>query len=64
MKKLLVMIALFGLPLFALTGCGRSGENTVIEGGGGEQAGSMTDDQMSEYEAAMNAGEGSSGPGN
>lgn len=60
MKKLLILFALFGLPSVALTGCGGSGENKVIEGGSVEP--SMTDSQMSQYEEEMRSG--GSGPGN
>ncbi len=41
MKKLLFVIALFCLPSVALTGCGRSGENKIIEDG--EVEGAMTE---------------------
>jgi predicted small lipoprotein YifL len=64
MKKLLLMIALFALPLFALTGCGRSGDTTVIDGASSVEP-AMTDDQMTQYEEEMSSGSsGSSAPGN
>ena len=62
MKKLLFVIALFCLPSVALTGCGGSGENKIIEDG--EVEGAMTEAQMSDYEQQMRSGAGSSRPGN
>ncbi len=60
MKKLLVMIALFGLPSVVLTGCGGSSGNKVIEDGEVEPA--MTDSQMADYEEQMRSGAASSSP--
>jgi hypothetical protein len=61
MKKLL-MIAVLGLPMFALMGC--SSESTVVEATS-EEDGSMTAEQQKEYEEQMRSGQGmSSRPGN
>ena len=57
MKKLFAIAALVCLPLFGLTGCGSS-ENKIVEA---PEEPALSDSQMEEYEAAMNAGEGMSG---
>lgn len=60
MKQLLFAIALVVLPLGAMTGCGGSTENKVIEGGSSEPV--MSSDQMADYEAQMRSGAASSSP--
>ena len=61
MKKLL-MIAILGLPMFALAGC--SSEPTIVEATS-EEDGSMDAEQMKQYEEMMRSGQGtSSRPGN
>ncbi|MEL6109400.1 MAG: hypothetical protein AAFU85_25615 [Planctomycetota bacterium] len=57
MKKLFAIVALVCLPLFGLTGCGSS-ENKLIEPA---EEPAMSDNQMDEYEKAMQSGEGMSG---
>jgi hypothetical protein len=61
MKKILMMIALFGVPAVALTGCGGA-ESKVVENAT-ESDGSMDTSQQEEYQKMMQSG-GSAKPGN
>lgn len=62
MKKLLMVVALLGLPTFALVGCG--GGNVTVEPME-EDDGSMTEAQQQQYEEMMRSGQGTSQrPGN
>ncbi|MBL6724186.1 MAG: hypothetical protein ISQ09_03755 [Rubripirellula sp.] len=63
MKKMLFAIVLVALPC-SMIGCGGPTGNKVVEGEMEAGQESITSSQMSEYEAAMKSGEGSSAPGN
>jgi len=54
---------LVALPC-SMIGCGGPTGNKVVEGEMEAGQESITSSQMSEYEAAMKSGEGSSAPGN
>ena len=64
MKKVLLMIALFGVPACLLTGCGDSKPATVEAPAEGDS--SMSDAQKKQYEEMMKSGGSSqsSQPGN
>ena len=63
MKKMLFAVVLVALPCAMMIGCGGPTGNTVVEGDLEAGQESMSTNQMSEYEAAMKAGEGSSAQG-
>ena len=68
MKKLLFSFVLVALPSSMMIGCGGPSGNTIVEGEMEAGQESMSSSQMSEYEAAMQSGQGtsdrSSAPGN
>lgn len=63
MKKFtLAFVAALSLSVFGLTGCGGSGENTVIEN---TTSSELPPDQQAQYEEQMRSGQGNSqAPGN
>ena len=63
MKKFtLAFVAALSLSAFSLTGCGGSGENTVVESTPAE-TNQMDADQQAQYEEQMKSGYGNR-PGN
>jgi len=67
MKKILFAVVLVAFPCAMMIGCGGgSSETKIVEGDLEEGQESITSSQMSEYEAAMQSGAGSSesAPGN
>ena len=63
MKKMLMMMALLGLPFAAITGCG--GHSQAVVEDVQEEDNPMTDDQQQQYQQMMESGQyGSSKPGN
>lgn len=66
MKNLFLAFAVvFGFAAFTVTGCGGSGETSVVAPEEDPAAANaMPADAQSEYEESMKSGGGSSGPGN
>ncbi len=54
MKKLLVAIAIFGLPFATLTGCGGGGTEVIAPAADSDKG--ITDSQAAEYEKQMKSG--------